>query len=522
MARQGARDDHGRPDGRPLRPARQRHADGLRRLLPRLHRGHRRHRRGGRGDRCRRSPRATTRACARSRPSQHFTQPPPRYTEATLIKALEEHGIGRPSTYAATISTIIDRGYVRSSSGGCGPSPSARSSRTCWSSTSASSSTRLHGAHGGGARRGRRRRARSGCRCCASSTGRSASSSTEKRKELKRSDFTTEATDEVCSEGHPMVIRLGRNGRFLACSLYPEHKETRPLPGRGAGDAGRRGRGRGLPGVRTGHAGRAARTVRAVRRLLALPRLQVHPQDRSAAARAAAIRGHLPQVRRGPPDRAPRAPDGQPSSGAARAIRSATSRRRASRWARSTTPTTARWRARAEKGAICLKCGAPIELPEPVSRRAKLCPAASQIPRRWPAPRRPGRWRPSTAANLHERARRSRRAADDRRSEPAAPGRVTGTEALDAFLGRLAARDASDHTRCALIAPRQASTSTGWTSSGRLARARPAPLRALPGRAGRAAAVAGARSAAASPRCARSTATPAARASSGRSMVGGH
>ena len=43
----------------------------------------------------------------------------------------------------------------------------------------------------------------------------------EKRKELKRSDFTTEATDEVCSEGHPMVIRLGRNGRFLACSHVP-------------------------------------------------------------------------------------------------------------------------------------------------------------------------------------------------------------------------------------------------------------------------------------------------------------
>ena len=52
-----------------------------------------------------------------------------------------------------------------------------------------------------------------------------------KSKELKRSDFTTEETDEVCSEGHPMVIRLGRNGRFLACSLYPEHRETRPLPG---------------------------------------------------------------------------------------------------------------------------------------------------------------------------------------------------------------------------------------------------------------------------------------------------
>jgi DNA topoisomerase-1 len=53
----------------------------------------------------------------------------------------------------------------------------------------------------------------------------------EKRKELRRRDFTTEPTDEVCSEGHPMVIRLGRNGRFLACSLFPEHKESRPLPG---------------------------------------------------------------------------------------------------------------------------------------------------------------------------------------------------------------------------------------------------------------------------------------------------
>lgn len=45
-------------------------------------------------------------------PKQHFTQPPPRYTEATIVKTLEENGIGRPSTYAPIISTIVDRGYV--------------------------------------------------------------------------------------------------------------------------------------------------------------------------------------------------------------------------------------------------------------------------------------------------------------------------------------------------------------------------------------------------------------------------
>jgi DNA topoisomerase I len=47
-------------------------------------------------------------------PEQHFTQPPPRYSEATLVKAMEEHGIGRPSTYAAIMSTIQKRGYIKS------------------------------------------------------------------------------------------------------------------------------------------------------------------------------------------------------------------------------------------------------------------------------------------------------------------------------------------------------------------------------------------------------------------------
>ena len=89
-----------------------RHADHLRRLQRGLHGGHRRLRRGGRAPRCPNLAAGDVTSVRDVTPAQHFTQPPPRFTEATLIKALEERGIGRPSTYAATMSTIVDRGYV--------------------------------------------------------------------------------------------------------------------------------------------------------------------------------------------------------------------------------------------------------------------------------------------------------------------------------------------------------------------------------------------------------------------------
>jgi DNA topoisomerase I len=164
-------------------------------------------------------------------PTQHFTEPPPRFTEASLIKALEDNGIGRPSTYAATISTIVDRGYVRIEERRLHPEPVAgivvdllvehfgdyvdlaftakmeedlddvASGKRPWVPLLQAFYPPL------------RERV------------------DEVRKTTRRRDFTTEETDEVCSLGHPMVIRLGRNGRFLACSMYPEHKESRPLPG---------------------------------------------------------------------------------------------------------------------------------------------------------------------------------------------------------------------------------------------------------------------------------------------------
>lgn len=164
-------------------------------------------------------------------PTQHFTEAPPRYTEATLIKALEEHGIGRPSTYAATISTILDRGYVTVVDRRLRPEEIGEVV------------TDLLVGHFGEyvdlaftARMEEEldevaRGERAWVPLLREFFAPLRERVDEKRRELRRRDFTTEETDEVCSEGHPMVIRLGRNGRFLACSTYPEHKETRPLPG---------------------------------------------------------------------------------------------------------------------------------------------------------------------------------------------------------------------------------------------------------------------------------------------------
>jgi DNA topoisomerase I len=164
-------------------------------------------------------------------PTQHFTEPPPRFTEASLIKALEEHGIGRPSTYAATISTIVDRGYVRVDERRLHPEPVAGividflvkyfQDYVNLEFTAGMEDDLDKVARG----------EREWVPLLQAFYPPLRERVDEVRKTTRRSDFTTEATDEVCSLGHPMVIRLGRNGRFLACSKYPEHKESRPLPG---------------------------------------------------------------------------------------------------------------------------------------------------------------------------------------------------------------------------------------------------------------------------------------------------
>ncbi len=164
-------------------------------------------------------------------PTQHFTEPPPRFTEATLIKALEEHGIGRPSTYAATISTILDRGYVRVEERRLHPELIGdvvtdflveHFGEYVDVAFTARMEEELDEVADG---------QREWVPLLRAFFGPLRDQVADVRKNVKRKDVTTEPSDEVCSEGHPMVIRLGRNGRFLACSLFPEHKESRPLPG---------------------------------------------------------------------------------------------------------------------------------------------------------------------------------------------------------------------------------------------------------------------------------------------------
>jgi DNA topoisomerase-1 len=166
----------------------------------------------------------------RLKPEQHFTQPPPRYTEATLVKALEERGIGRPSTYAPILSTIQDRGYVDRDGKKLKPTELGEQVNDLL------------------------------VKQFATFLNLDFTATLEEKlddiaqkelpwvpvvrdfylplnEDLKRAEVEVERikpaeipTDEVCSEGHPMVIKEGRFGKFMACSRYPEHKETRPVP----------------------------------------------------------------------------------------------------------------------------------------------------------------------------------------------------------------------------------------------------------------------------------------------------
>jgi len=159
---------------------------------------------------------------------QHFTQPPPRFTEASLVKELEERGIGRPSTYAAILSVIQDKKYVEKLEGRFQPTELGKICTTelvkhfpteMDVAFTASLEEKLDKISEGEA----------------NWTGvlkefydpfkETLARAEVEMRDVKREEIPTDVACEKCA--HPMVIKWGKMGRFLACSNYPECKSTK-------------------------------------------------------------------------------------------------------------------------------------------------------------------------------------------------------------------------------------------------------------------------------------------------------
>jgi DNA topoisomerase-1 len=163
-------------------------------------------------------------------PEQHFTQPPNRYTEATLVKALEARGIGRPSTYAPIIATIQERDYVGQDSGRFHPTELGClvSDKLCqhfpdivdFGFTAQMEEGLDRIAQG----------ERQWVPYLEEFYNPFEKTLQAAREQMEKVKIADEPTDEVCTIcGRPLVIKLGRYGKFMACSGYPECKNTKPL-----------------------------------------------------------------------------------------------------------------------------------------------------------------------------------------------------------------------------------------------------------------------------------------------------
>jgi len=164
--------------------------------------------------------------------NQHFTQPPSRYTEATLIKALEENGIGRPSTYAATVSTILSRMYVERDGKQLRPTSLGEVTTQLMKEQfrnivdvkfTAEMESDLDGVEQG-------RTDWVECLRDFYDDFEKTLSEAEQAMDGKRLRVPDEETDELCEVcGKPMVIKIGRFGKFLACSGFPECRNTKKI-----------------------------------------------------------------------------------------------------------------------------------------------------------------------------------------------------------------------------------------------------------------------------------------------------
>ena len=175
----------------------------------------------------------------KSMPEQHFTQPPARYTEATLVKAMEEKGVGRPSTYASIVSTIQDREYVVKKDKHLEPTALGevvtqlmldRFNDVIDVEFTAGMENRLDDVEAG------KLSYKQVLRDFYQGFHQEMVSAEEALKNT-RIKVPEEETDEICELcGRHMVVKIGRFGKFLACPGYPECKNAKPLvehmPGR--------------------------------------------------------------------------------------------------------------------------------------------------------------------------------------------------------------------------------------------------------------------------------------------------
>ena len=161
-------------------------------------------------------------------PHQHFTQPPPRFTEASLVKELEEKGIGRPSTYAAIMSTIQEKGYVTREKKRFFPSELgklvndllvANFPRILDVGFTAQMEKELDEVEEG------RRSWVATLQDFYGPFEKVLVQAKKKMRDVKRQMVETNILCEKC--GSPMVIRWGRHGEFLACSAYPKCRTTK-------------------------------------------------------------------------------------------------------------------------------------------------------------------------------------------------------------------------------------------------------------------------------------------------------
>jgi len=170
--------------------------------------------------------------CQELLPNQHFTQPPPRYTEASLVKNMEKYGIGRPSTYASIMNTLVTRNYVR------------LEKRAFYAEDIGIVVSDLLSNHFAkyvdydftakfeedldAVSRGEKQWKP----LLKEFWEPFIELLKQKETEISKADITTEKTDKICPECQKeLVIKLGRSGKFLACSGFPECRHTEALDG---------------------------------------------------------------------------------------------------------------------------------------------------------------------------------------------------------------------------------------------------------------------------------------------------